>query len=509
MGVRLRAATSVVLLVGFFVLMIGLTVGLAGLAIYALATGRLAGIKLVAVAGVAIFAIGGALYKVLKLRSEPHGAVITRAEQPALWQAIDELAVIANTRGPDEIRLVPEVNASVWEDSRLLGLRTGRRYMEIGLPLLAGMTIGELRAVLGHELGHYSHGHTKYAAVTYRASMTMAHTVDRLEGALGWLFRMYMKLYFLVARSANRAQELQADVLAVRAAGRTAARTALGKIPAMDLAWTHYNREYVGMVPHAGRTPQLLMGFHAYLTDDTRRRQLAEVQGEMLDAEPASKYDSHPPVRVRIATIDRMTEPDRPADTRPAWALLVAPEQAIPRLESALLVGDLGPRASWEEIVRLAGASIAENNTQVLAEVVKQTGLSRTGSLADVLTAVEQGQGALIASQVMEDDLSEQERAEATPEVLTSLVADAISHALIQARGARFQLDWSGPKLLRLDNGELLNVPDLVAPAMTAPGQVPMLREWITRMGVFPASEAPTVVTAPVSPKWTYDPRVG
>ncbi|WP_143231017.1 M48 family metallopeptidase [Actinosynnema sp. ALI-1.44] len=503
MGVRLRAGLSVVLLAGFFVLLVGLIGGLAGLAIYALATGRLAGIKLVAIAGVAIFAIGGALYKVLKQRSEPHGAVITRAEQPALWQMIDELAVVANTRGPDEIRLVPEVNAAVWEDSRLLGLRPGRRYMEIGLPLLAGMTVGELRAVLGHELGHYSHGHTKYAAVTYRASATMAHTVERLEGPIGWLFGLYMKLYFVVARSANRAQELQADVLAVRAAGKTAARTALGKIPAMALAWGHFNRSYVGMVPHAGRTPQLLMGFHSYLTNDTRRRQLAEVQGEMLDTEPASKYDSHPPIRVRIATVDQMAEPDKASDTRPAWALLVRPDQAIPRLESQLLINDLGPRASWEEIVRLAGAQIAENNAGVLAEIAKQTGVSRTGSLADVLTAVEQGKGELLAAQVLEDDLSRQELAEAVPDVLTSLVADTISSTLIRAGRAHFQLDWSGPKLLRLDGGAALDLLELVRPAMDDPRQMPVLREWIARTNVFPAGEEPTVVTAPVSPKWT------
>lgn len=489
MGVRLRAGTSVVLLAGFFVLLAVVIGGLTGLAIYALATGRLAGIKLVIVAGVAIFAIGGALYKVLKLRPAPHGAVLTRADQPELWQAVDELAVVAQTRGPDEIRLVPEVNAAVREESKLLGLRSGRRYMEIGLPLLAGLTVGELRAVLGHELGHYSHGHTKYAAVTYRATATMAHTVERLDGPIGWLFGMYMKLYFVVARSANRAQELQADVLAVRAAGKTAARTALGKLPAMDLAWAHFNHSYLGMAPHSGRTPQLLMGFHSYLTDETRRRELAEAQAEMLDDEPESKYDSHPPIRVRIATIDQLAEPDRPADTRPAWALLADAERTIPQLESQLVVDDLGPRASWEEVVRLAGASIAKNNAKVLGEVVQQTGLSRTGSLADVLTAVEQGKAALLASQVLPDDLSQHEIAKAAPEVLTSLVADTVSHALITTRGARFQLDWAGPKLLRLDDGELLNVPELVAPAMTDPGKMPALREWMTRMAVFPATE--------------------
>ncbi|SMD26635.1 M48 family metallopeptidase [Kibdelosporangium aridum] len=504
MGVRLRAGLSVVLLIGFFVLITGLIAGFAGLAIYALATGRLAGIKLVIVAGIVIFAIGGALYKVLKHRPQPHGAAITRAEQPELWQMIDELAVIANTRGPDEIRLVPEVNAAVWEDSKLLGLRPGRRYMEIGLPLLAGLTTSELRAVLGHELGHYSHGHTKYAAVTYRASATMAHTVDGLDGPIGWLMRMYMKLYFLVARSANRAQELQADALAVRAAGKSAARSALGKIPALDMAWTHFNRSYVGLVGQAGRTPDLLLGFNSYLTNGTRRAQLAELQGEMLDAEPASKYDSHPPIRVRIATIEKMSEPDQVGDNRQAWALMRQPERTIPQLESQLLISDLGPRASWEEIVRLAGAAIDKNNAETLTKLATTSGVTRTGSLDEVLTAIEQGKGLVLVSQVLDDDVHPHNKQQAAVEVLTQLVSDTISLALIRSRRAEYQLDWSGPMRLRLTGGSVLNLPELVEPAIAEPAQMPVLREWIARMNIIAAVEEPAA--AQQSSKWTYDP---
>ncbi|MFC5108578.1 M48 family metallopeptidase [Kibdelosporangium philippinense] len=485
------------LLIGFFVLITGLIVGFAGLAIYALATGRLAGIKLVIVVGIVIFAIGGALYKVLKHRPQPHGASITREEQPELWRMIDELAVMANTRGPDEVRLVPEVNAAVWEDSKLLGLRPGRRYMEIGLPLLAGLTTSELRAVLGHELGHYSHGHTKYAAVTYRASATMAHTVNELDGPIGWLMRLYMKLYFLVARSANRAQELQADALAVRAAGKSAARSALGKIPALDVAWAHYNRSYVGLVGQAGRTPDLLLGFNSYLTNDKRREDLAALQGEMLDAEPASKYDSHPPIRVRIATIDKMTEPDQQADNRPSWTVLRHPEDTVPRLEGQLLTRDFGPRASWQEIVQLAGAAIDKNNAEALVKLATVSGVTRTGSLDEVLTAIDQGKAVALASPALDEDMHPHDKQKAAVEVLTQLVSDTISLALISSQRAAYELDWSGPMRLRLAGGELLDVSEVVEPAVADPTRMPALREWLARMNVD---------TGQPSPKWNYDP---
>src|SRR5207244_3243782 len=108
----------------------------------------------------------------------------------------DELAHIAQTRGPDEVRLVPEVNAAVMEQASLLGLQSGKRSMMIGLPLLAGMSVGELRSVLAHELGHYGGGHTKLSALTYRAKVALEVTAAHVNGtAAGYLLVPYAKLY--------------------------------------------------------------------------------------------------------------------------------------------------------------------------------------------------------------------------------------------------------------------------------------------------------------------------
>ncbi|MCE7011581.1 M48 family metallopeptidase [Kibdelosporangium philippinense] len=112
-----------------------------------------------------------------RARYQAHGAYMTRTSQPELWRVVDELAATARTRTPDEIVIVAHANAMVWEDTRLLGLRQGFRHLAIGLPLVAGMSVNELRAVIGHELGHFSHGHTKMAALTYRA--TNGHAGNR------------------------------------------------------------------------------------------------------------------------------------------------------------------------------------------------------------------------------------------------------------------------------------------------------------------------------------------
>ncbi len=475
MGVKLRAGLGVVLLVGFFVLMLGIVGGLLFVAVLGLTTGHLVGgVKVGAIAVFAAIAVGTALWKVLKIKQEPYGARLERAEQPELWAMIDELAVAANTRGPDDVRIVPEVNAAVWEESHLLGLRSGKRHMMIGLPLLAGLSVSELRSVLGHELGHYSHGHTKLSAVTYRATATMQRTLAEVDSWLRVVLVWYVKLYLVVSRSANRAQELQADAVAVRAAGKESAQSALGKINALDAAWSHYGDSYVRLAPEAGRTPELLMGFHAFLCNDVRHAQLLEAQQSLLDTEPSSRYDSHPPMRVRLAAIDKLTDTGPDTDARPAWSVLRDPARTVPELESELIVDGLGPRASWTEVVHLGTTNIARNNAKVLADSSVKRGIVPAGSLDEILGVLERGESDQLMGLVGGDATQAQRR-----EVVTRLIADMIAVTLIDAGKASFELDWSDTWVLRLASGAQINLTPMVDAAVRHPSKVPPLLDWL------------------------------
>jgi Zn-dependent protease with chaperone function len=95
------------------------------------------------------------------------GLVVGEADQPRLWHEVRELAGFAATRPPDEIQLVAAANAGVAEETSLLGLVGGTRKMSLGAPLLVGLSREQLRAVLAHELGHYSGRHTALDALTY------------------------------------------------------------------------------------------------------------------------------------------------------------------------------------------------------------------------------------------------------------------------------------------------------------------------------------------------------
>ena len=108
-------------------------------------------------------------------------AAVSRDEDPGrLWDRVDCLARRVGTRPPAELRLTAEPNAGVVEETRWLGLIPITRRMYLGIPLLYALPPGQLDAVICHELGHYSRGHTRAGAVCYRAHVAAKLMVNGL-----------------------------------------------------------------------------------------------------------------------------------------------------------------------------------------------------------------------------------------------------------------------------------------------------------------------------------------
>ncbi|HEU4542748.1 MAG TPA: M48 family metallopeptidase [Jiangellaceae bacterium] len=161
-----RAALSAAMLVGFYVYALAIAGGLfVGTALLIeVLPGAVLG-KLLLVTLAVPFAILVATWRLIRAKTPPpEGLKVRPGRAPGLWAEARAIAAAVGTRPPDEIRLVPEVNAAVSERTHLLGVIGGRRYLYIGVPLLQALTVSQLRAVLAHEFGHYSHSHTRLGA---------------------------------------------------------------------------------------------------------------------------------------------------------------------------------------------------------------------------------------------------------------------------------------------------------------------------------------------------------
>src|SRR5256885_456546 len=145
MTTTFRAILALALLLGFYLLVALVIVAAVGIDILALKTFSAAAIKVGLVATLAALALGRALFVVGGGKGpDDYGFVVSPEQEPVLWQEIRALSSYVGTAPPDEIRIVPDVNAAVAEDTALMGLRSKRRRMFIGFPLLATLTAAEL-----------------------------------------------------------------------------------------------------------------------------------------------------------------------------------------------------------------------------------------------------------------------------------------------------------------------------------------------------------------------------
>ncbi|WP_392675622.1 M48 family metallopeptidase [Streptomyces sp. LN785] len=156
-----------------------------------------------------------------------HAVVVEPDDEPELWERLRVAVDAAGERPPDELYLVADVNAGVAEQSRLLGLLPGRRRMLLGLPLLAGLTVPRLRAVLANEFGHYSNLDTRLGGVVMRGRRAVLHTVGmfregstQLHQVIGAMYVRYAHMFLRASQSVARDQEFAADRLAAVPAER-------------------------------------------------------------------------------------------------------------------------------------------------------------------------------------------------------------------------------------------------------------------------------------------------
>jgi Zn-dependent protease with chaperone function len=392
MGFTLRAAGVLVLLAGHFALGAVLLAAVAGLDVF-LVTHRAGGYGAAFEGGLVIATLAVAagilrgMYVFLRagrLGPPPRALRVTPEDQPELWEQIDAVAMAAGKRVPEEVFLDFEVNASVLEQHRLLGLLPSRRRMVLGAPLVASLTVPQLRAVIAHEFGHYG---SRLGAVAVRGRIAMVHTAEVFTGDIGWfdraaylLYARYAELYLRLSQALARDLELAADRAAVCQEGPAATAEALRALPVLSAAQERYVAAYATMGAPVGALPpegEFYGGYLRFL--DARPEGEPAALAEGRRRRPPHKYDSHPPDTERLAAIEAAPDaaPGAPSGTAapgdaPARALLRDPAGVLAALEAAALPHQMARfrRLSWDDLVLARARHDAETWSRPLRQTV-------------------------------------------------------------------------------------------------------------------------------------------
>ncbi|MEV6005279.1 M48 family metallopeptidase [Streptomyces sp. NPDC051976] len=547
MAASLRALRALLLLSGFYLLGVGMLALLVGVDIaivWAFIEGGhavflLVKLLLVSLAATLPILEGMFAFRRPKKDDGPAGVRVTRQEQPELWAEIEESARLSGTRPPQVVVLTGVVNAAVSERAHLLGLIRGRRSLYLGVPLLSGLTLPRLRAVLAHEFGHYGNHDTRLAGITMRGRESVLRTADafregaqegsRTQALIGNIYVRYTRMYLRVSQSVSRGQELAADRDAVRVAGRDTTAAALREVRVLDSTFLHYVSEYAtlgwkaSLLPPAG---EFYGGFGRLLAEPGRAEELAALRAE-LPEEELSPYDSHPPLTDRIRLIAALPADDRPddPDAPPALSLLRDRVTVLAALEGATLAAPSTPGAerrhldSWGELAHTVARTALIQTALPLQRAAADAGFGTAGrpaNLTGVLAAIDAGQlWTSVAAHLPKSEQAARATGRAAREFLRPSLRSALTAlthlGLADTGRAHWEVDWSGPGAVSFVLPEVANLPDGYAVALAAaldaavadrPNTGP-LRELLAAT---PAPAPQTAAQATARPAHTADP---
>jgi Zn-dependent protease with chaperone function len=166
----------------------------------------------------------------------PEGLPLARSDGSALYDLVEDIQRAVDAPAIDGIVITSGFNASATVHSPRLGRR--HRTLVLGLPMLTTLSTAELRAVIAHELAHFSHASDPFAAWVYRTRRSWLALRVSLDHRLAtpvyvyWLLRWYVPRLNAVSGEVARRHEFTADRVAASVAGNRATADALVAVEA-------------------------------------------------------------------------------------------------------------------------------------------------------------------------------------------------------------------------------------------------------------------------------------
>jgi Zn-dependent protease with chaperone function len=312
----------VALLVGFYLLAIGVIIGLVAIPYAEWRLAHRVDLRIL------IGCLGAAFVVLLSIipRADkfiPPGPLLNESQHPALFTAIREIAGKTEQAMPVEVYLDADLNAYVAQRGGVMGFGS-RRIMGLGLPLLQLLSISELKAVLAHEFGHYHGGDTALGPWIYKTRAAIVRTVQNLaasESMLTRVFDWYGKTFMRITQAISRRQEFAADALAASTVGATPMVAGLRVIHGGAKTFYSFFDAEVAPVLDRGYAPPYSSGFKRMMElPEVKAGVAAAVEAEVREGK-VNPFDSHPPLNERLSALQLLPSGDA-NDPTPAITLL-------------------------------------------------------------------------------------------------------------------------------------------------------------------------------------------
>ena len=244
-----------------------------------------------------------AIFRRVDDRFSVEGEILDRTAAPKFWEGIDLLSKEIGTRAPDQV--IAGIDDQFFVTEHPVGIEHSDykgRTLFVSLSLLRTMPEDETRAVLAHELAHFSGDDTYYSKKISPLLARYQHYLEALhQGVFAkpifYFAVLFRVLYEISLRKLSRERETRADRIAAEHVSPKAVADALVRTTVYSVYRTKTEMEILESEDTQANLAQRLSdGFQSFASHFADDRNL----GEMTAAHP---FDSHPSLAERLEAL--------------------------------------------------------------------------------------------------------------------------------------------------------------------------------------------------------------
>ncbi len=272
------------------------------------------------------------------LKTSILGRPAKRDRQPRLWNHVEEVAKKLGSQTPSNIVLGLEPNfyvtASDVEAYPGPVTQTGTT-LYLSVPLMRILSIEELTAVIGHELGHYRGADTEFSLRFYPIYAGTVQALQALESdgdgrpkefglrSIGLIpataiLTFFMSQFARSERSIGRDRELEADKAGATVASPSALARSLIKVAAFAPAWSVARSAVIDALRERKAYKNMSSMFHEIVTKNAKP-EIFDGIGATVATHPT---DTHPSTELRLSALGYSMADFLIDDLRPSEVLL-------------------------------------------------------------------------------------------------------------------------------------------------------------------------------------------
>lgn len=263
----------------------------------------------------------GILWRTIRMFRPAIGAVVgvpfSPIEQPRLALLVQQIAKATNARMPDNIILGLDPN--FFATTAPMHTPTSRRLLHgqtlyLSLPLMRVLSLDEVKAVVGHELAHFSGADTIYSknfAPIYRGLEEAAHAADEhkkydknpLLMPARLFLRFMIDCFARNAAKSSRARELRADQIGSGASTPADLGYALIKTGILSMLWHREMEDTLHDISRGKFRRNMSASFEDKLRYDVDPDKLPPLVAFALGDHTPHPTDSHPETKERLTAL--------------------------------------------------------------------------------------------------------------------------------------------------------------------------------------------------------------